>query len=160
MPPGVVFEEYVGVKGYSGGQEKDWIVHLKEEMSAFGNKFEGWRKGSQKVDRWFGQVEEGPDSLTCKWHAAGSCRAAGRHAMAGALSTVGISKRLGAGGTGGELGKREGGGGRKWGRPAQEIAVWVWPSSSWKIVGLPMADTSWRKAALTFWFCCVFPQCH
>ena len=40
-------------KGYSGGQEKDWIAHLKEDMSVFGMKFEGWRKATQKAGRWF-----------------------------------------------------------------------------------------------------------
>ena len=34
--PQRVFGELVGVKAYSGGaQEKDWVVHLKEDMSAF-----------------------------------------------------------------------------------------------------------------------------
>ena len=28
-----MFGELVGGKGYSGGQEKDWLAHLKEDMS-------------------------------------------------------------------------------------------------------------------------------
>ena len=40
-PQRVVFGELVGGKGYSGGQDKDWMVHLKVDMSAFGIKFEG-----------------------------------------------------------------------------------------------------------------------
>ena len=44
-----MFGELVGGKGYSGGQEKDWLVHLKEVMSVFGIKFEGWRKAAQKA---------------------------------------------------------------------------------------------------------------
>ena len=32
LPQRVMFGELVGGKGYSGGQEKDWIVHLKEGM--------------------------------------------------------------------------------------------------------------------------------
>ena len=55
----VAFGELVGGKGYSGGQEKDWMVHLKEDMSAFGMKFEGWRKNAQQAGRWFRRVEEG-----------------------------------------------------------------------------------------------------
>ena len=39
----VMFGELVGGKGHSGGQEKDWRAHPKEDMSAFGMKFEGWR---------------------------------------------------------------------------------------------------------------------
>ena len=37
----VMFGELVGGKGYSGGQKKDWVMHLKEDMPAFGMKFEG-----------------------------------------------------------------------------------------------------------------------
>ena len=42
LPQRVMFGELVWGKGYSGGQEKDWMVHLKEDMPAFGMKFEGW----------------------------------------------------------------------------------------------------------------------
>ena len=49
----VMFGEFVGGKGYSGGQEKDWMDHLKEDMSVFGMKFEGWRKAAQKAGSWF-----------------------------------------------------------------------------------------------------------
>ena len=42
LPQRVMFGELVGGKGYSGGQEKDWMVHLKEDISVFGMKFEGW----------------------------------------------------------------------------------------------------------------------
>ena len=47
-----LFRELVGGKGYSGGQEKDWLVqHLKEDTSALGMKFEGWQKAAQKAIR-------------------------------------------------------------------------------------------------------------
>ena len=36
LPQRVMFGELVGGEGYSGGQEKDWLVHLKEDMSVFG----------------------------------------------------------------------------------------------------------------------------
>ena len=43
-----MFGELVGGKGYSGGQEWDWMKDLEE---AFGIKFEGWRRteGRQMV---------------------------------------------------------------------------------------------------------------
>ena len=47
LPQRVMLGELVGGKGYSGGQEKDWMAHLKEDMSVFGMKFEGWRKAAQ-----------------------------------------------------------------------------------------------------------------
>ena len=43
----------------SGGQEKDWMVHLKEFMPAFEKKFNGWRNNAQIAGRWFRRVEEG-----------------------------------------------------------------------------------------------------
>ena len=51
LPQTVMFGELVGGKGYPGGQEKDWMVRLKEDMSAFGISFEGWRKAAQKAGR-------------------------------------------------------------------------------------------------------------
>ena len=41
LPQSVMFGELVRGKGCSGGQEKDWFVHLKEDMSVFAMKFEG-----------------------------------------------------------------------------------------------------------------------
>ena len=50
LPQRVMFRELVGGKGDSGGQEKDWMAHLKEHMSVFGMKFEEWRKAAQGPD--------------------------------------------------------------------------------------------------------------
>ena len=58
LPQRVMFGEFIGGKGYSGRQEKDSMDHLKEDMSVFGMKFEGWRKAAQKAGRWFRRVEE------------------------------------------------------------------------------------------------------
>ena len=49
LPHAVMFGELVEGTGYSGGQEKDWLAHLKEDTSVFGMKFEGWRKAAQKA---------------------------------------------------------------------------------------------------------------
>ena len=59
LPQRVMFGELVGGKGYSGGQEKDWLAHLKEDMSVFGMKFEGRRKAARKAGKWFRRVEKG-----------------------------------------------------------------------------------------------------
>ena len=53
LPQRVMFGQLVGGKGYSGGQEKDWMAHLKEDVSVLRIKFEGWRKAAQKTGRWF-----------------------------------------------------------------------------------------------------------
>ena len=61
LPQRVMFGEFVGGKGYLRGQEKDWMAHLKEDMSVFGMKFEGWQKAAQKAGRCFRRVEEGAE---------------------------------------------------------------------------------------------------
>ena len=122
LPQRVMFWEFVGDKGYSGGQEKDWMDHLKEDMAVFGITFEGWRKAAQKAGRWFRRVEEGAELFVRIRHETERRKAAERCAKAAAApSTVGISKRPGGG-------ARKGGGGEG-GRHAQETEVWVWPSS-------------------------------
>ena len=98
LPQRVMFGELVGGEGYSGGQEKDWMAHLEEDMSVFEMKFEGWRKASQKAGIWFRQVEEGAELFMRNWHEKERHKAAERRAKAAAVpSTVGISKRPGGG---------------------------------------------------------------
>ena len=98
LPQRVMFGGLVGGKGYSGGQEKDWMAHLKADMLVFGMKFEGWRKAVQKAGRWFRRIEEGAELLMRNWHETERRKAAERHAKAAAApSTVGISKRPGGG---------------------------------------------------------------
>ena len=41
LPRKVMFGEILGGKGYSGGQEWDWIKDLEEELKVFGINFEG-----------------------------------------------------------------------------------------------------------------------
>ena len=52
QPQTVKFGGLVGGKGYSGEHRNDWRVHLKEDMSVFLIKFEGWRNGAQKAGRY------------------------------------------------------------------------------------------------------------
>ena len=101
LPQRVMFGELVRGKGVSGGQEKDWLAHLKGDMSVFGMKFEGWRKDAQHAGRWCRRVEEGAELFMRNWHETERRKAAGQRARAAvAPFTVGISKRLGGGGGG------------------------------------------------------------
>ena len=61
LPQRVMFGELAGGTGYSGRQGEEWMVHLKEDMSAFEMKFEGWRNDAQKAGKWFRRVEEGAE---------------------------------------------------------------------------------------------------
>ena len=90
-----MFGELVGGKGYSEGQDKDWMPYLEEDMSVFGMKLEGWRKAAQKAGRWFRRVEKGAEFMR-NWHETERRKAAERRAKAAAApSTVGISKQPG-----------------------------------------------------------------
>ena len=51
LPRRVMFGEMLGGKGYSGGQEWDWMKDIEEDLKAFGIKFEGWREAAQKAGR-------------------------------------------------------------------------------------------------------------
>ena len=113
LPQRVMFGEFVGDKGYSGGQEKDSMDHLKEDMSVFEIKFEGWRKAARKAGKWFRRVEEGAEMFLRNWYETERRKAAERRATAAAApSTVGISMRPGGGGGDARWGRRGGGEGR------------------------------------------------
>ena len=94
LPQRVMFGELVGGKGYSGGQEKDWMDNLKKDVSVFDMEFEGWRKAAHKAGRWFRRVEEGAELFMRNWHDTERRKAVERRAKAAAApSTAGISKR-------------------------------------------------------------------
>ena len=44
LPQRVMFWELVGAKGYSRGQEKDWLAHLMDNMSVFGMNSKGGQR--------------------------------------------------------------------------------------------------------------------
>ena len=89
-----MFGEMLGGKGYSGGQERDWMKDLEEDPKAFGIKFEGWREAAQKVGRWFRRVEEGAELFMRKWHKDGKEAKAERHrTVATTTLTGGASTR-------------------------------------------------------------------
>ena len=46
LPRRVMFGEMLGGKGYSGGQEWDWMKDLEEDHKALGIKFEGWHEAA------------------------------------------------------------------------------------------------------------------
>ena len=68
LPQRVRVGEVVEGEGYSGAQEKDGMDHLKENISVFGVKFEGWRKAAQRAGRWFRRVEDGAELSMRNWH--------------------------------------------------------------------------------------------
>ena len=125
------------------------MAHLKEDMSVFGMKFEGWRKAAQKAGRWFRRVEEGAELFMRNLHEMERRKAAERRAKAAAApSTVGISKRPGGG--------RRGEGGRH----AQETKVWVWPSSSRNLWAFQWPSQDSVRPPCLLRHVAFSPQCH
>ena len=87
LPKRVMFGEMVGGKGYSGGQEWDWMRYLEEDLKEFGIKLEGWREAAQKAGRWFRRVEEGAEVFMRKWHKVEKEASAERRRMAATATT-------------------------------------------------------------------------
>ena len=101
LPQRVMFRELIGGKGCSGGQEKDLMAHLKEDMSVFGTKFEKWRKAAQTAGRGFRRVEEGPELFMRNWHEPDRRKAAERRAKAATAPSTGSASLSGRGEGGG-----------------------------------------------------------
>ena len=109
-----MFGEMVGGKGYSGGQEWDWMRYLEEDLKEFGIKLEGWREAAQKAGRWFQRVEEGAEAFMRKWHTDEKEASAERHRIAATTTTAvdaNASVQNGREEGGGERGTRGNGGG-------------------------------------------------
>ena len=101
LPQRVMLGEIGGAEGFTGLQEKDWSVHLKEDMSVFRIKFESWRMAAQKAGIYYRRVEERAELSMRERHVTEKRRATDRHAKAvAAPSTAGISSRPGGGGRG------------------------------------------------------------
>ena len=64
------------------------MAHLKEDMSVFGMKLEGWRKAAQKAGRCFRRVEEGAELFMRIWHETERRKAAERRAQAAAAAAA------------------------------------------------------------------------
>ena len=91
-------------------------------MSVFWNEIQRVAKGCLEGRQMVSTSRGGSRVFHADWHDTERRIAVERREKAAAaLSTVGISKRLGGAG---------GGVGEKGGRQAQETEVWVWPSSS------------------------------
>ena len=58
--------EMAGGKGYSGGQEGDWMDRLGEDLKEFGIKYTRWREATQQTGRWFRRVEDGVEAFMRK----------------------------------------------------------------------------------------------
>ena len=78
LPQRVMFGELVGGKGYSWGQEKDWMAHLKEDMSVFKNEIRRVAKGCSEDRQMVSTIKGGSRVVHAELECNGetkSCRA-------------------------------------------------------------------------------------
>ena len=81
LPKCVMLGELVGAKVSSGGQEKERMGCLLDDVRAFGMKTDQWTTAAQDEGEWYRAAKEGAELFMTKWIAAERARAALRHAV-------------------------------------------------------------------------------
>ena len=82
LPKRVMFGEVDGGKGYSGGQEQDWMGCLERDLPLFNLPTEAkhWTLAA-KPGEWFRRVEEAAEQYMKGWFVTGKEQAAKRLAL-------------------------------------------------------------------------------
>ena len=65
----------------SGGQEKEWMGCLLDDLRAFGVKTDHWATAFQDEGEWHRTAKQGAEFFLTRWNAAERARAALRHAV-------------------------------------------------------------------------------
>ena len=81
LPKCVMFGEVVGGAGSAGGQEKEWMGCLLDDLRAFGIQTDQWTVAAQDEGEWHKKAKQGAEHFMTKWIAAERARAALRHAV-------------------------------------------------------------------------------
>ena len=83
LPKRVMFGEVDGGKGYSGGQEQDWMACLQHDLSLFNLPTEAkhWTLAAKKPGEWFRPVEDAADQYMKRWFGTKKEQAAKRRAL-------------------------------------------------------------------------------
>ena len=82
LPKCVMFGELVGGAVPAGGQEKQWMGCLLDDLRAFGIETDQWRIAAQDAEEWHKRVIQGAEFFMTKWIAAERANTAMRHAVA------------------------------------------------------------------------------
>ena len=82
LPKRVMFGEVDGRKGYSDGQEQDWMGCLERDLSLFGMPTEAkhW-VAAKKPGEWFRRVEEAAEQYMKRWFVAEKEQVSKRRAL-------------------------------------------------------------------------------
>ena len=77
----VMFRELVGGAGCVGGQRKEWMGCLLDDLRAFGINTDQWMTAAQDEGEWRKTAEQGAERFMVKWIAADKVRAGLRYAV-------------------------------------------------------------------------------
>ena len=83
LPQRVMFGEVDGGKGYSGGQEQDWMGCLERHLSLFSLPTEAkhWTLAAEKPGWWLRRVEEAAERCRKRWFVTEKEQVAKRRAL-------------------------------------------------------------------------------
>ena len=76
-----MFGELVGDAGSAGGQEKEWMGCLLDDLRVFGIHPDKWMIAAQDEGEWHRTAKQGAEFFMTKWIAAERARAGLRHAV-------------------------------------------------------------------------------
>ena len=81
QPKCVMFGEMVGGAGRVGGQEKEWMECLLDDLRAFGINADQWTTAALDKGEWRRTAEQGAEYFKAKWIVAEKNKAGLRHAV-------------------------------------------------------------------------------
>ena len=94
LPKCVMFGEMVGGAGCVGGQEKNWLGCLLDDLRAFGINADQWTTAAQDKGEWRRTAEQGVEHFIAKWIVAEKTKAELRHAVVCPNVTGRTKKRI------------------------------------------------------------------
>ena len=81
VPKCVMFGEMVGGAGCVGGQEKEWMGCILDDLRAFGINADQWTTAAQDEGECRRTAEQEAEHFMARWIAAEEVRAGLRHAV-------------------------------------------------------------------------------
>ena len=92
LPKCVMFGELMGGAGCVGGQEKEWMGCLPDDLRSFDINADQWTAAAQDEGEWRKTAEQGAGRFIAKWIIAEKARARLRDAVVVYLNVMGRTK--------------------------------------------------------------------
>ena len=81
LPKCVMFGKMVGGAGCVGGQEKEWLGYILDDLRAFGINADQWRTAAKNAGDWRRTAEQGAEHVMAKWIVGVKTKTGLRHAV-------------------------------------------------------------------------------